>query len=71
VDANPAFMTNQCTTYLALNCQKVQGQTLDPFEEIEVELVPMGAVSELIHKRVISHSLVVAAFYFFEIRGRI
>lgn len=63
VDANPAFMSNQCYTYLAQDCEKTTGQHLDPFEEIEVVTVPLREVPRLIAKGAISHSLVVAGFY--------
>jgi 8-oxo-dGTP pyrophosphatase MutT (NUDIX family) len=67
VDANPAFMTNTCATYLALNCQKVGPQNLDPFEEIDVKLVPLEEIPTLIKEGKITHSLVVAAFHLYEL----
>ena len=67
VDANPAFMTNSCATYLALNCQKVSEQDLDPFEEIDVKLVPLADIPNLIREGKITHSLVVAAFHLYDL----
>ncbi len=66
VDANPAFMNNSCETYLALDVFKTHAQELDPFEEIEVVIKPVSEIKKLIREREITHSLVVAAFYFLE-----
>jgi 8-oxo-dGTP pyrophosphatase MutT (NUDIX family) len=68
VDANPAFMTNKCYTYLATGCEKTSEQNLDPFEEIEVMTVPLKEIPQLIREQKISHSLVVAAFFLFNNR---
>lgn len=65
VDANPAFMTNTCETYLALDAIKTENQNLDPFEEIEVFLDDVKNINQLIKEGEITHSLVVAAIYFF------
>lgn len=65
VAANPAFMTNSCETYLALDAVKTHDQELDPFEEIEVYLRDKKDIGEIIGSGEIDHSLVVAAFYFF------
>jgi ADP-ribose pyrophosphatase len=64
VDANPAFMNNQCFFYLASDSVLLNSQNLDPFEEIEVTTVPLEKIPQLIKEGKISHSLVVAAFYF-------
>ncbi|RLA62825.1 MAG: NUDIX hydrolase [Epsilonproteobacteria bacterium] len=67
VDANPAFMSNTCATYLALNCQKAGPQNLDPLEEIDIKLVPLKDIPTLIKEGKITHSLVVAAFHLFDL----
>jgi len=64
VDANPAFQTNTCKTYLVEDCTKVSDQSLDYFEEIEVVEIPLQQINGLIKDGTISHSLVIAAFYF-------
>lgn len=61
LDVNPAFMTNVCETYVALDAVKTSEQCLDPFEEIEVVTKSLESVPELIKKGEISHSLMVAA----------
>lgn len=65
VDANPAFMTNKCFTYLATGCINSSAQNLDPFEEIEVVTLALEKIPALIKEGKISHSLVVAAFYLY------
>lgn len=64
VAANPAFMSNYCETYLALDAVKTHDQELDPFEEIEVYLRSIKDIKEIIASGEINHSLVVAAFYY-------
>ncbi len=64
VDANPAFMSNHCDTYLAMNAEKTHDQDFDPFEEIEVYLKPKEEILQMVKSGEINHSLVVAAFYF-------
>jgi 8-oxo-dGTP pyrophosphatase MutT (NUDIX family) len=62
LQANPAFMTNTCTTFLALNCEKTQNQNLDPMEEIEVKLLPLKGLEKKIKMGEVAHSLVVSAY---------
>jgi ADP-ribose pyrophosphatase len=70
VDANPAFMSNYCQTYLAMNAVKTHDQNLDPFEEIEVELIDVNKLNEMVLNGAITHSLIIAALYFFSSRGQ-
>lgn len=65
VDVNPAFMTNGCYTYLALDAEKTKEQNLDPFEEIEVQEVDLSLIPSLVQKGVITHSLVIAGLYLY------
>ena len=65
VDVNPAFMTNYCETFLALNAVKTHDQNLDPFEEIDVFLEDKEDINLLIKKGEITHSLIIAAFYLY------
>ena len=66
VDPNPAFLNNQCHTYLALNAHWQQPPQFDGAEDIVVELVPLEDIAGLIGNGRISHALVVAAFYHYE-----
>jgi 8-oxo-dGTP pyrophosphatase MutT (NUDIX family) len=67
VDANPAFMINNCKTYLALDAVKTHSQNLDPLEEIEVVLKNVDDIKPMIKTREITHSLIIAALFFFEL----
>jgi 8-oxo-dGTP pyrophosphatase MutT (NUDIX family) len=63
---NPAFITNQLTTWLATDLEKVSSDR-EVFgvegEEIFCELVPLADVPGLIRGAEITHALVVAAFH--------
>jgi 8-oxo-dGTP pyrophosphatase MutT (NUDIX family) len=61
VDPNPAFMSNACWTYLALDCEESGMVNPDPSEEIVVHRVPVGDFTRLIDAGSITHSLVIAA----------
>lgn len=63
VDANPAFMTNYCDTYLALGAKQIRELNLDAFEEIEVTKVPLSEIKRFIKEKKITHSLIIAAFF--------
>lgn len=65
IEVNPAFMTNYCETFLAIDAEKTQNQNLDPFEEIEVFLEDKNNINLLIMRGEITHSLVIAAFYLY------
>jgi 8-oxo-dGTP pyrophosphatase MutT (NUDIX family) len=64
VSANPAFMNNYCETYLAIDAECTTSQTLDEFEEINVELYPVSELRSMVNSEKIHHSLVIAALYF-------
>ena len=61
VHPNPAFLSNSCWTFLALNCRPTGTIRPDTSEEITVHLVEPEAFTRLIDQRVIEHALVVAA----------
>jgi ADP-ribose pyrophosphatase len=61
---NAAIMNNKMFYVLAKNCRKVSEPRFDFAEDIEVKLVPLAEIPELIRQKRITHSLVVAAFYF-------
>ena len=65
VNPNPAIFSNHCHTYLVENVRKTRALTLDPNEDIEVELVPLSHVPPLIADGTINHALVIAAFHFY------
>ena len=49
--------------YLALDAEKVSGQSLDGAEEIEVHLVPMDDILPMIRRGEFLHALQVAALF--------
>jgi 8-oxo-dGTP pyrophosphatase MutT (NUDIX family) len=67
VDVNPAFMTNACVTYLALDAVKTKEQNLDPFEEIDVFLQDLKDIPGMVASGEITHSLVITAFYLYSL----
>ena len=61
---NPAIQNNCMHHFLATNC-KLSGETnFDEHESIVTRLAPVEQVSNLIKSGKITHSLVIAAFYF-------
>jgi ADP-ribose pyrophosphatase len=69
VNPNPAIFCNRCHTFLARNLTKVGNPTPDQTEDIDVVLLPLSDIAGLIHKGVIDHALVIAAFYWYSISG--
>jgi 8-oxo-dGTP pyrophosphatase MutT (NUDIX family) len=61
VEVNPAFMTNTCETFIAVDAIKTSEQNLDPFEEIEVFLEDLDNLERLVKNGKITHSLVLTA----------
>jgi len=59
---NPAIQDNLCHFYLAENACRVAEPRPDPFEQFEIELVPLKDIPELIATGKIRHSLVITAF---------
>jgi len=61
VQPNPAFLSNRCWTYLALDCTVKGDPRPDPSEEITVRRVGLDRFGALIDDGTITHSLVIAA----------
>jgi 8-oxo-dGTP pyrophosphatase MutT (NUDIX family) len=61
VAPNPAFLSNRCTTFLALDCEYCGPPRPDPGEELEVVMVPLPRFTTLIDDGSIDHALVIAA----------
>lgn len=61
VHPNPAFLSNTCWTFLALDCRADGVVRPDPTEEIAIHLVELGEFTDLIDDGKIEHSLVIAA----------
>ena len=60
---NPAFQTNTVYYFLALNAEKVTGQTLDDGEDIEVHLMPLDDLITMVRSGEFPHALMVAALF--------
>jgi len=60
---NPALQDNKIHTYLALNCEFKGDQHLDPFEEIEVELIPLADLKKWVDDGKFNHNIVLASVY--------
>ena len=64
---NPAIQNNWIHHFLARGCEKTQPTAFDEHENIETKLIAYEQVNELIEIEKITHSLVLAAFYKFEL----
>ncbi|MEW6236932.1 MAG: NUDIX hydrolase [Candidatus Omnitrophota bacterium] len=67
VRPNPAILNNTCHLFLAKNVILKYDQSLDDGEDIRVELVPLAKIPQLIQEGKIVHSLVLNAFYLFDL----
>ncbi len=62
---NPAFMTNECHSFVWTGCEVVQPQKLDRNEDIEVVLMTFDETVEALRRGEISHSLMMNAFFLY------
>lgn len=62
VQPNPAFLSNECFSFVWRNCTPAGVQRLDRNEDIAVETVPLERIPDLIRSGRIGHSLVLNAF---------
>ena len=60
---NPALQNNRIHTYLAKDCTYKGGQTLDPYEEIDVVLMSIDEMKSHLEKGLFNHNIVVASIY--------
>lgn len=60
---NPAMQNNRMHTFLALGCERLHPQKLDPFEDIEVFTAKPNEVLDLMSSGEIHHSIVVASLF--------
>jgi 8-oxo-dGTP pyrophosphatase MutT (NUDIX family) len=66
-EPNPALQNNRCYTFLAQPARRVGAPRLDDNEAIETRLHPIDGVPEMIARGEITHALVIAAFYFYNL----
>jgi 8-oxo-dGTP pyrophosphatase MutT (NUDIX family) len=67
---NPALQNNTIYHYLAADCEKTADASLDEHESVVTRMVSIEEAERLIARGAITHSLVVAAFYYFSIFDR-
>ena len=60
---NPALQTNTLYCYLALDAEKVSGQSLDAGEDIEVHLMPLDELVKLAKRGEFHHALMNAVLF--------
>ncbi len=58
---NPALQTNEVYVYISRDCKKCGPQNLDPFEDIDVKLLPINEVYNLAQSGEIGHGLMLAS----------
>ncbi len=61
---NPAMQNNKCHMFLVTNCKKVGDTNFDTTEYIETYTKLLSDIPALVTEGKITHSLVVAAFYY-------
>lgn len=66
---NPAISDNWLYHYLALDCEKTHETTFDEHESVVSKLVPLKEIQNLISSEKITHSMVIAAFYLFDLKN--
>ena len=64
---NPSFQTNRCYTVLIENVRQVAEQSLDEGEDIEIFKRPINEIPKMIKDGEITNSMIVAAFYYYEL----
>jgi 8-oxo-dGTP pyrophosphatase MutT (NUDIX family) len=67
---NPAIQNNSLFHYLALDCKKTAETAFDEHESVTTRLTPLNEVEDLIGRGIITHSLVVGAFYYLHLRNK-
>ena len=64
IEVNPAFMSNGCTTLLALEARLTGETAFDEHEELSVELFTVEEFFDAIDSGLIDHGIVVSAAYY-------
>ena len=64
---NPAIQDNRCYTFLARSARKVKEPQFDNTEDIETLTVPASEIHKIVLDGKITHSLVIAAFYWYDL----
>ncbi|MDQ3131691.1 MAG: NUDIX hydrolase [Acidobacteriota bacterium] len=67
---NPAISNNTIFHFLALDCEKKAKTKFDEHESIVTKSFPVTEIEKLIKEEKITHSLVIAAFHWFNFRQK-
>ncbi len=67
---NPAIQNNTVYFFLAADCEKTGETSFDEHESVLTKIVSLEEAKNLIANGIITHSLVIAAFYYFSIYSR-
>lgn len=67
---NPAVAGNRCSTWLVTNASPIAAPKLDAMEDLEVVCVPVEEVTRMVQSGAISHAVIVAALYHFDLWRR-
>lgn len=64
---NPAIMSNRCRTVLIEDCELKHATQFDSGEDIQTKLVPIEEIDQMVRSGTVHHSLVVVAFYHYNL----
>ena len=67
---NPALQNNWIHHFAAIDCERSKEPDFDERESISTKLVSLDSIAELIENGSITHSLVLAGFYFYNASKR-
>ncbi len=65
---NPAFLSNTCYSYLWENCSIIDKQKLDTNEIIKLHFFTQYEIKKMIEEGVINHSIILTAFFFYNLK---
>lgn len=65
---NPAIQSNLCHTFIARNVRQIEIPQFMGTEEIAIRLVPLEQIPQLVREGVITHALVMVAFYWLSLK---
>jgi 8-oxo-dGTP pyrophosphatase MutT (NUDIX family) len=65
---NPAYQNNKCSTFVWFGCKKVNGQTLDKHEIIDIIEFSKNDVKQMILNNQINHSVILTALFYFQLK---
>lgn len=71
ISPNPSFQTNRCYTIFIEDAIQSSSQSLDDGEDIEIFTIPITDVPKMIREGKISNSMIIAAFYLYELHTRV